>query len=485
MDDNQITSLNTIDDLANALSIETSKLRYVLWGKGLFSYYTRFTIPKSNGTSRQITAPHGVIKTLQYRLLKILNAYYSPKRVVHGFTKGRSILTNAYNHTNKNWVVNIDIKDFFPSINFGRVRGLFLKSFPNMNEECATAIAQLICYRNSLPQGAPTSPIISNMICTRLDRHMMEFARLNNFRYSRYADDITFSGDGSIRSCIGEYSNGSLILTSECINILNKNGFQVNEEKVRVSLKFRKQEVTGLVVNSKVNVSRKYIRNLRAILHNIEINGLVETQKVYSEEYHGRTNLQNFIHGKLLFLRMIRGSYDNIYDRLVNSFNHLVADVPGNNPHKHLTTRNEIKSRLSSLHPSYGNKYHQIWKEFYDESDSTGENLKTVLYLIREMISDLIRRFAPDESTETYFNLRTNSRITREQRCRYLSEKLSSMNMNKLAELFSLLPSYFNEFNQLHSAESVNKERLKVTLDKVNELLIEIANNTQYLESIR
>ncbi|MBI2356777.1 RNA-directed DNA polymerase [Candidatus Dojkabacteria bacterium] len=485
MDESQITNICTFDELANALEIEPSKLRYILWGKKPPSYYSRFTIPKANGTKRQISAPQGPIKVLQYRLLRILNAYYSPKRVVHGFTKGRSIVSNANSHINKNWVVNIDIKDFFPSINFGRVRGLFLKSFPGMTKESATAIAQLTSVFNSLPQGAPTSPIISNMICSRLDRDLMDFARQDNIKYSRYADDITLSGDGAVRSSIGEYSNGLLVLSSKCIKIFNDNGFQINSDKVRVSFKYRRQEVTGLVVNSKINVSRKYIRNLRALLHNIETLGLSEAQELYTEKYHGRGSLQSYIHGKLLFLRMVRGSSDNLYDRLVNSFNLNIADRPGNDSNTHLPTRAEIKAILSRLDPSYGNRYHRIWRELYDETDSTGENLKTALYLMREVIGGLIRRFAKNESVENYLNLSPNLRITRLQRCKYLSEKSLATGEERLAKLFMYIPGYYNDLNKLHSLEIVDKVDVKVLVDKVNELIIEVVKSIEMLELFR
>ncbi|MDJ0742704.1 MAG: reverse transcriptase domain-containing protein [Xenococcaceae cyanobacterium MO_167.B27] len=180
-------------DIANLLDITDYQLRYHLYIHSLKSAYTEFKIPKKSGGYRHILQPITSLKIIQQKLNQVLKAVYEPKPSTHGFTVGRSIVTNAQAHLRQRYLLNIDLKDFFPSINFGRVRGLFMAKPYNCTEEVATILAQICCYDNQLPQGSPTSPIISNMICSKLDSQLQRLAKKHQCIYTRYADDITFS----------------------------------------------------------------------------------------------------------------------------------------------------------------------------------------------------------------------------------------------------------------------------------------------------
>ena len=167
-------------------------------------------------------------------------------------------------------IVNMDIKDFFPSISYRRVRGLF-KSFGY--SESASTVFGLLCtvtfvnQRSYLPQGAPTSPMITNLICRNLDQRLTEMAESFGFRYTRYADDLTFSASGESLSNIPN-------IIRQTKSIVRREGFKINKDKTKILRKSNRQEVTGIVVNSKPNISRQTLKRFRATLYQIEKDGL-------------------------------------------------------------------------------------------------------------------------------------------------------------------------------------------------------------------
>jgi RNA-directed DNA polymerase len=180
---------------------------------------------------------------------------------------GKNIVDNAQRHKKKRWVLNIDLDNFFPSINFGRVRGMFLKKPFYVPESVATLLAQICCYGNNLPQGAPTSPIISNMICAKMDSELQDLAWTCRCFYTRYADDITFSTtlpDFPVQIA-KVHSLLDIELGKELKGIIESNGFNINPNKTRAFSYKQRQEVTGLTVNKRPNVRRKYIMQVRAI----------------------------------------------------------------------------------------------------------------------------------------------------------------------------------------------------------------------------
>src|SRR5574344_377586 len=327
----KIKTLSTRNDVAALLEISDKKLRYYLYHLDDSAKYTTFFIPKKNGDSREIKAPVKNFKLLQKNLTYILSLIYKPKFCSYGFEKEyindnnkkiyKGILPNALQHVNKNCVLNIDLKDFFTSINFGRVRGLFLSPPYNFNDEVATIFAQICCTENILPQGAPTSPIISNMILRSLDSQILKLIRPLKCTYSRYADDITISTNLKVmpmESCDNENNS----LSNNLIELISKNGFEVNSKKIRLQVKKQRQVVTGLIVNKKVNIPREYIKNIRALLFRIEKDGESEAEKYFSDNFKP-CKLRKVLLGRISYIKQIRGDEDPIFIKLWNKY-HLV-----------------------------------------------------------------------------------------------------------------------------------------------------------------
>jgi RNA-directed DNA polymerase len=314
----QFSSLTTRKDIAQLLDIDFAQFIYYVYGIPEDHHYCVFTIPKNLGGFREISAPITPIKIIQRKLNQVLQAVYKPKIVVHSYIKGskRSILTNAISHTKANSILNIDLKDFFPSINFGRVQGLFLKSPYDFNKLVASTLAKICCFNRALPQGAPTSPVISNMICARMDRQLSKLARDNDCTYTRYADDITFSClDDVFPKPIVKSSTGRLELGSELISIISNNGFDINPDKVKLRTKFERQVVTGVVTNVFPNVRREYIRRVRAMLHAWSKYGLPAAEAEFRTKYDRKhrfeikeaPSFKYVVKGKIDYIGMIKG----------------------------------------------------------------------------------------------------------------------------------------------------------------------------------
>ena len=264
--------IKTRNDLAIFLDIPLKKLTYILYVKKPSNYYNSFTINKKNGAARTINAPTGDLKQIQikfaqslYEFKKSINEQSKIKtNISHGFEKNKNILTNAKNHVNKKFIINIDLEDFFDSFHFGRVRGYFEKNkHINLPVEVATIIAQLTCYEGKLAQGAPTSPIITNMICEILDQRLIHLAKEFKLYYTRYADDLTFSTNDKM--ILDKYDLFLNRIKSEII----KFGLSINNKKTRLTYNSSRQEVTGLIVNKKINIEKEYYKKTRAMADNL------------------------------------------------------------------------------------------------------------------------------------------------------------------------------------------------------------------------
>lgn len=294
--------------------------------------YRHFIVKKKNGSERKIAAPTSGLKLIQRCLNLIFGAVYEPKSYVTGFVIGKSIVDNANIHKGRRYIYNIDLKDFFPTITLYRVKavlGLEPFNLRSEREHLAFLIANLCCIENpenkaTLPQGAPTSPILSNLVCQKLDRRLSGLAHKSGCKYSRYADDITFSSDVNV-------FNTSF--NQEMRRIIKSQGFDVNEKKVRLHSSAYRQEVTGLTVNEKVNVSKRYVRSLRAMLNNWEKLGYEKAEEVFLAHYEldkggtlkGKPSLKNVLWGKLQFLKMVKGVDDAVYMSYQQKFNALAG----------------------------------------------------------------------------------------------------------------------------------------------------------------
>jgi RNA-directed DNA polymerase len=305
--------------------------------------YMEFEIKKKSGSSRKIHAPVNGLKALQSVISVILQCVYEPTKVVNGFVLGRSIYDNASWHVGSNYVYNVDLKDFFPSIDQARVwKTIQLKPF-NLSSrlEIANIIASIACTsieverkdefgnwqkvkRNVLPQGAPTSPVLTNIVCQKLDYLLTAVANRFGVRYSRYADDITFSSMHSV------YQNESEFV-KELKRIIESQNFQIKESKTRLQRQGYRMEVTGLLVNDKVNVQKRYVKQLRMWLYYWERYGYERANEYFTEHYlkdkgHVKSNLPSMasvIAGKLDFLKMIVGVENQLFQNLKLRFDNL------------------------------------------------------------------------------------------------------------------------------------------------------------------
>jgi len=229
--------------------------------------YTTHKIRKKSGKTRTITAPNSYLKSCQREIMIHLNSFPLSDSA-HGFVEKRSIVSNAINHIQKKYVLNIDLKDFFPSIQRDRVEDLFKEL------EIPLQYVDLVVFNDVLPQGSPCSPVISNLMCRGMDKDMEEYAKTLNLSYSRYADDMTFSGDNVSRDVI-----------DNIYSIIRTHNLVVNKEKTVVLGRHKRQIVTGLVVNEKVSIPKNTRRRIRAMKHQFET--LTEYEKQYLEGMNG------------------------------------------------------------------------------------------------------------------------------------------------------------------------------------------------------
>lgn len=332
--------------------------------------YYAFSIKKKSGAERVINAPNRGLKVMQKCLNTILQIVYEShlSKAATGFVPNKSIVDNAIMHANMHYVYNIDLKDFFPSIDQARVwKRMQLAPFnfndSNNNLILANTIAGLCCHTmeverikegstdfekvitNVLPQGAPTSPTMSNIICQQLDFFLTALAKRFGLRYTRYADDITFSSLHNV------YQKDSDFLI-ELSRIVSSQHFHIKASKTRLQKEGYKQEVTGLIVNTKPNVSQHYIKELRMRLHYWEKYGYYQAEEMFLPKYladkghtkKGTPNMQNVLMGKLDFLKMIKGVENSTYLALKARFDKLTE---GGNPKTEMVMESNME--LSNL----------------------------------------------------------------------------------------------------------------------------------------
>ncbi|WP_207230929.1 retron Ec67 family RNA-directed DNA polymerase/endonuclease [Bradyrhizobium sp. Leo121] len=279
-----LKAATSLSDLAKLIGYKPSALSFLIHHAPATSKYTSFSVPKKSGGVRLINAPSPKLKTLQQHLVTLLTKCRKEideasnlKPLSHGFRKGQSIITNANPHIRRRYVLNLDLEDFFPSINFGRVRGYFIKNNDfKLHKDVATVIAQIACHANSLPQGAPTSPIISDLVAHLLDVRLVRLAKKNNCTYTRYADDLTFSTNVKVfpTSLALQTSPSDWELGKPLSDVITDVGFKVNPLKTRMQLRGSRQTVTGLTVNQKVNIQAGYYRRVRSMCYELFKTGL-------------------------------------------------------------------------------------------------------------------------------------------------------------------------------------------------------------------
>lgn len=425
--------LNEVKPLVYGVKSVPFELKQLTWyanPKLSGKRYTEFKIKKKSGKERNIHNPVKGLKSLQKTLSFILQCVYEPHNAAMGFIRNKSIVDNANLHAGNRYVYNIDLKDFFPSIDQARVwKCLQLKPFnlnkatsvspeymkskdfkmkylnseepisffkgkgrmftntpqgtvfvsknfdkekdkyilqgssslktkdgkslegtlwlvnkiPNTNRlDVANIIASLCCTemeverknengewqkikRNVLPQGAPTSPVITNIVCQRLDYLLSGVAKRFGLKYSRYADDITFSSMHNVYQPEGEF-------LKELHRIIAEQNFQIQESKTRLQKDGYRKEVTGLLVNEKTNVQQRYIKQLRMWLYYWERYGYERASEFFLQQFiadkghvkKGESNIANVISGKLDYLKMVKGGDNVSYLKLRGRYSQLV-----------------------------------------------------------------------------------------------------------------------------------------------------------------
>lgn len=305
-----LPALHTAQDLAQAMGLSLPELRFLAFDRRVsrISHYRRFAMPKKTGGERIISAPMPRLKRSQYWVLDNVLARAPVHPAAHGFLKGRSIVSNAAPHVGRAVVINVDLKDFFPSIGMRRVAGVFGQL--GYSKQVATTLA-LLCTEAAteqvdvdgetffvahgervLPQGAPTSPALTNILCRRLDARLQGAAAKLGFTYTRYADDLTFSGPEQTRTLAGK-------LLWRVRQIVADEGFTPHPDKQHVMRDSQRQSVTGIVVNEKATVERDTLRRFRATLFQVEKDGPA------GKQWNGNTNVLAALEGYAQFVRMV------------------------------------------------------------------------------------------------------------------------------------------------------------------------------------
>lgn len=323
----RLTSLRacaSLSDLAAVLRIKPAFVSYTLYKVPDGRKYTSFEIPKKSGGVRVIEAPISQLALLQRRLSDLL--YDCLKEIeisgglkinceaAHGFKKQRSIITNAYKHTNRRYVFNVDLSDFFPSIHFGRIKGFFQKNRNfQLNEKVAEVIAQIACHRGRLPQGSPSSPILSNLVSSVLDVHLQRLATKHRCTYTRYADDITFSTNERVfpAALAVPIDQDARMWRAgdELVGRVVRAGFSINRSKTRMQFRESRQTVTGMIANKKVNVPAEYYKRTRAMCHHLFSRG-----SLYDIDVETKVGTDN-LRGRLSFIYLVRAGIDR-YTRI-------------------------------------------------------------------------------------------------------------------------------------------------------------------------
>lgn len=319
--------------------------------------YITFNIKKKSGEDRIIHSPTKGLKELQKALNVILQCIYHPHINANGFVIGKSIVDNSKVHVGQIYVYNLDLKDFFSSVDKSRIWGRLLIPPFNLGttperKKIANMISGLSCtlkeverrvdniwiktISSVLPQGAPTSPILTNAICEKLDKQLTGVSKRFGINYTRYADDITFSGKHNTYEIKPNVFEKIFVADStfdkEVRRIIEDQNFNVNESKVRFQKEGFRQEVTGLIVNNKVNVPRRYIKQLRQWIYYWETYGYDKAYIIFLQNYllekgsllKGQPNMIMVISGKLLYLKMVKGVNDTTYIKLRDRFEKLV-----------------------------------------------------------------------------------------------------------------------------------------------------------------
>ncbi len=321
--------LSLKSELLKYLGVSPAELKKIWWFR--HRMYSHFNISKKSGKVRLISAPNYRLKMLQQKIARSLSGLYNPRNPVHGFVPDRSVKSNAESHVRRKFILNVDIKNFFPTISEARVQGL-LESI-GIDTDVAETISRLCTNNGCLPQGAPSSPVISNMICFRLDKSLMSFSKEHRLLFTRYADDITlssfqpptalFEGDRPVSGRLPLEK-----LSGDLLSIFGINGFELNAEKIHYADKNSRRMATGIKINEGLNVDRRYIRNIRSALFKVEKTGVVAVQSELTARFGKSCNIQAHLQGKISWVGFVKGQSDPVFRGLAKRYNACFSTNP-------------------------------------------------------------------------------------------------------------------------------------------------------------
>ncbi|GAB5406267.1 MAG: hypothetical protein Aurels2KO_44980 [Aureliella sp.] len=310
----ELPVLSTPADVAQVMGISVPRLRWLAFFSEAAerTHYVRFEIPKKSGGTRTIARPHRSLAAAQRWILDEVLSRLPVHDAAHGFVPGRSIITGAKQHAGQDIILNVDLKDFFPTISAKRVDGFFrrLGYSPAVSTIfallCTEASRDTIRYAGAeyqvarglptLPQGACTSPALSNQVARHLDVRLAGLSKSLGWTYTRYADDLSFSARQSEEH---EKEKQVGYLLASLNHICRSEGFEINDAKTRVLRKHTRQVVTGLTVNDSVKVPRKLRRRIRAILHRAQFEGLA------AQNRDDHPNFHSWLSGMIAFIESV------------------------------------------------------------------------------------------------------------------------------------------------------------------------------------
>lgn len=286
---NNLPVIVSLDDLCDKLNIEKKVLVKYIYSNGRF--YREVNIEKKSGGYRTLSVPSMNQKYIQRWILENILYTQECSENVTGFTPFKSILHNASPHINQEYIYKFDLKDFFSNIKSNKIFNLFYSL--GFNTEVSDAFTRLCTYKNCLPQGAPTSPYLANLVCKKLDYRLAVLCQKYKFKYTRYADDITISGNYKI-----------LHFRKIFKKIIFDEGFLLNQKKIHLIRNGQQKKVTGIVVNEKLNISKKEIKKVRQSIFYIKKYG-IESHLNYINWTSSCTKYKNHLYGKIQFINMV------------------------------------------------------------------------------------------------------------------------------------------------------------------------------------
>ncbi|WP_279151331.1 retron St85 family RNA-directed DNA polymerase [Photobacterium iliopiscarium] len=285
-----LPAMTSLNDFANEIRLSSGKISYL--SSKAESHYKTYYIPKVSGKVRLIAQPSRELKAIQAWILRNILDKLSVSSCSKGFELGTSILDNAIPHIGSNFILTIDLKDFFPNVAASKVYGVF--NSIGYNKELSTLLTNLCTYDGGLPQGAPTSPKLANLVCAKLDARIQGYAGSRGIVYTRYADDMTFSANTITK----------IIKTKQFIGtIISDEGFKINNNKTVVCGTKRQKKITGLILSeNNVGIGRMKYREIRVKIHHLfidkssdyaHINGMLAY--VYSVDRKSYNKLYSYI----------------------------------------------------------------------------------------------------------------------------------------------------------------------------------------------